>query len=293
MKFGDFEIRAFVEQKFKLDGGSMFGIIPKSMWSKQVPSDENNLIPMVTNLFVLKAHDRVFLFEAGLGDSLSEKEKKVYGTDGKSRLESGLDSMGLTVEDINYVILTHLHTDHCGGAVKKKGRKYMPRFPHATYIIGQREWDDAMHPDERTRAVYSAERLLPLEESGQATFIDCDTELFPGINLVFTGGHTRGHFGIEIQSGRRKVFYYSDIFCTSAHMKVPVVAAADLYPLDTMDVKRRKLPEIVNRDVVMAFDHDIYAPLAKIKSVKGKIVVHPVQTGLDEFQDLQAGRVEQ
>jgi glyoxylase-like metal-dependent hydrolase (beta-lactamase superfamily II) len=284
MKFGDFEIKAFVEQKFKLDGGSMFGIVPKTVWEKLIPADENNLIPMVTNLFVLKAHGKVFLFEAGLGDTLSDKEKKVYGTDGISRLESGLKEMGLTPEDIDYVILTHLHTDHCGGAVKEVSGKFVARFSNARYMIGEQEWEDATKPDERTSAVYARERLRALEDSGQVSFLDCRRELVPGLEVVITGGHTRGHLGLEIESGGTKVLYYADIFCTSAHMKVPYVPASDLYPSDTMEVKRRKLREIVDKDVVMAFDHDIHTPLARIRQVDRKFVVEPVQTGLAEFQ---------
>ncbi len=262
----------------------MFGIIPKTMWERILPVDNNNLIPMVTNLFVLKAHNRIFLFDTGLGDTLTDREKKIYGTDGVSMMNDGLKDMGLTPEDIDFVILTHIHTDHAGGAVKEVDGGFVPRFPRAKYVVGRQEWEDALAPDERTSAVYIPKRLQALEKSGQMTFVSADTELFPGIRVVFTGGHTRGHFGLEIESGGTKVFYYADIFCTSAHMKVPFVPASDLYPVATMDIKRRKLPEIIDRDVVMAFDHDIYTPLARIKQEGRQLVVEPVQTGLEEFQ---------
>ena len=276
MKFGQFEIRTFVEQKFKLDGGSIFGVIPKTIWGKLWPSDEYNLIPMVVNLFVLKAHGKNMIFDIGLGDTLSVREKKVYNTDGVSNLEPGLKKLGLTPDDIDVVILTHLHTDHCGGAVKREGEAYVPRFRNARYIISRNEWEAAIHPDERTSAVYIAERLLPLEEAGLVSFIDEDTELFPGIKAVSTGGHTEDHFALEIESEGHRVFYYADIFPSQHHMRVPFVPATDLVPRETMATKREALKRIVNHDVIMAFDHDITTPLAKFTDLEGKLIAHPI-----------------
>ncbi len=276
MKFGQFEIRTFVEQKFKLDGGSMFGVIPKLIWGKIWPSDENNLIPMVVNMFVLKAHGKNMLFDAGLGDTLSDREKKVYNTDGVSHLEAGLKKLGLTPDDIDVVILTHLHTDHCGGVVKRVDGEYIPRFKNARYIISRDEWEAAIHPDERTSAVYISSRLLPLEQAGLVSFIDEDTELFPGIRAVSTGGHTEDHFALELESEGHQVFYYADIFPSQHHMRVPFVPATDLVPRESMAAKREALKRIVNHDVIMAFDHDIEAPLAKFTEQDGKLIAHPI-----------------
>jgi glyoxylase-like metal-dependent hydrolase (beta-lactamase superfamily II) len=276
MKFGQFEIRTFIEQHFKLDGGSMFGVIPKMMWGKLWPSDEHNLIPMVTNLFVLKAHGKNMIFDIGLGDTLSGREKKVYNTDGVSHLESGLKALGLKPDDINVVMLTHLHTDHAGGAVKRDGDKYVPRFKNAVHIINRSEWEAATHPDERTSAVYIPERLLPLEEAGLIQFIDQDTELFEGIRAVRTGGHTEDHYALEIKSEGKQVFYYADIFPSQHHMRVPFVPATDLVPRETMAVKREALKRIVNKGVIMAFDHDIEAPLAEFTEEDGKLTAHPI-----------------
>lgn len=276
MKLGQFEIRTFVEQRFKLDGGSMFGVIPKTMWEKLWPSDEHNLIPMVTNLFVLKAHGKNMIFDLGLGDSLSPREKKVYGTDGTSSLIPGLKSLGLSPDDFDIVILTHLHTDHCGGAITREGDRYVPRFRKARYIISRSEWETAIHPDERTSAVYIAERLLPLEEAGLIQFIDEDTELFPGIKAVRTSGHTDDHFALEIESEGRQLFYYADIFPSRHHMRVPFVPATDLLPKETMRVKREALARIVDKGVIMAFDHDIEAPLAEFTEQDGKLIAHAI-----------------
>ncbi len=276
MKFGKFEIDTFVEQEFRLDGGSMFGVIPRSMWQKLIPPDENNLIPMRTNLFVLTAHGKKMIFDTGLGDSLSKRERRIYGTDGLSSMESGLASLGLSVASIDYVILTHLHTDHAGGAVRLDGDQFVPRFPNATIIADKTEWEIATNPNERTAAVYIPERYQALKDSGRLELIDGNTELFTGIRAAHTGGHTEGHFGLEMESDRQKVFYYADIFCTAAHMRVPFVPATDLFPLETMEVKRKVLPEIMADNVVVAFDHDMTMPFARVSEVDGKMIVQPV-----------------
>jgi len=234
----------------------MFGVVPKTIWQKLIPADENNLIPMVTNLFVLKAHGKLMLFDCGLGDTLTDREKKVYATTGESRLDSSLAALGMNTDDIDFVILTHLHTDHAGGTVMKKNDDFQ---------------------DERTKAVYIPDRLTVLEKAGQVDFIEGSTELFPGIKTVVTGGHTESHFALEIESAGTSVFYYADIFCTAHHMKTAYVPATDLYPLQTMDIKRRTLPRIVNRDVVMAFDHDVDNPLARIREKDGKYFTEPVE----------------
>jgi len=277
MKFGQFEIHSFVEQHFRLDGGAMFGVIPKVIWQKLIPADENNLIPMVTNLFVLKAHGKNMIFDIGLGDTLSDREKKIYGTDGVSYMHDGLAGLGLSENDIDYVILTHLHTDHAAGGVKLQDGKYVPRFPKARYIAGKQEWETALQPDERTSAVYVPDRLTPLTEAGLVDFVESDTELFGGIKAVFTGGHTPGHFGLEIESEGQSIFYYADIFCSSAHLGVAYVPATDLYPLDTMEIKRRTLPRIVDqKNVVLAFDHDVNIPLGRIVKDGKRLVAKPV-----------------
>ncbi|MDZ4722948.1 MAG: MBL fold metallo-hydrolase [candidate division Zixibacteria bacterium] len=277
MKFGRFEIRSFVEQKFRLDGGLMFGVIPKTLWNRLLPADENNLIPMLNNIFVLNAHGKTMIFDAGLGDTLSNREKKIYGTDGISNLDAGLASFGYKPEDIDYVILTHLHTDHCGGAVKFDANgKYVPRFPKAKYIVSKTEWEAALHSDERTSAVYIPERLYPLKESGQLELIEPDCELFQGIRAIHTGGHSVGHFGIEMESEGRKVFYYADIFPSSHHMRLPFVPATDVFPLTSLNVKRQLLPRIIQEQVIVAYDHEIAFPFGRVFEREGKIVVEPV-----------------
>jgi len=285
MKFGEFELSTFVEQRFKFDGGTMFGVVPKILWEKLVTPNDKNLIPMANNYFVLKAHGKVMLLDSGLGDVLDDRDRKVYGTDGVTAIESGLAELGLTPEDIDYAIQTHLHVDHSSGLVKMENGEMVPRFPNAIILATRQEWEDAMSPNERTASVYKPERLQVLKDSGKLELIDANTELFPGIRAVHTGGHTAGHFGVEMESGNQKVWFYSDVLFSSLHMPVAYVPALDLYPNDTMNVKRQKLPEIVGDKVVLAYVHDVNTPMATIDQDGKRFTIHAVD---EQFQRLYA-----
>lgn len=264
MKFGKFEIKAFVEQHFKLDGGMMFGIIPKVIWHMLIPSDDSNFIPMTTNIFVLSAHGKNMIFDCGLGDTLTDKEKVIYNTYAQSAMDLELEKMGLSNDDIDYVILTHLHTDHAGGVVKFKADHLEPRFKKAKYIVSKEEWRVAMNPNERTAAVYNTERLNVIKRAGLLELIEPDTELFPGIKAVHTGGHSEGHFGLELESEGKRIFYYADIFPTASHMSVAYIPATDVFPLSSMEVKRNLLPRLLEPNTLIALDHDDKITFGKV-----------------------------
>jgi len=276
MKIGDFEIKTFVEQNFKLDGGSMFGVVPKTMWQKFVTPDENNRIDYVTNLFLLKANGKNILFETGFGDTLSDREKKAYAISEENNMTNGLHSIGVTENDIDYVILTHLHTDHMAGGLKFEDSRYLPRFPNATYITSEEEYNVAMNPNERTAAVYIPERILALKDSGKLELIGRNEKLFEGIQTVHCGGHTEGIFALEIESENQKLYYYTDLFMSSYYMKTAYIPATDLYPLDSMAIKRKKLPELINEDIILAYCHDPNHQFVNIHEENNKIVINDV-----------------
>jgi glyoxylase-like metal-dependent hydrolase (beta-lactamase superfamily II) len=187
-----------------------------------------------------------------------------------------LASLGLGPSDIDYVILSHLHTDHAGGAVKMVDGRFVPRFPNAQYIIEKKEWDAAFHANERTSAVYIQDRLRPLQEHGQVQFIEASTELFPGIKAVFTGGHSEGHYAIEMESEGQRVYYYGDLLQSYFYARLPFVPAADIYPIASLEAKRIAIPRIVDQDVIVAFDHAVHQPLGRIKSTEKQYILEPV-----------------
>lgn len=275
-RFGDFVIYHFVEQLFKLDGGSMFGVVPKRIWGGLIAADEDNLVPMKTNLFVVDTGREKILCDTGLGTALTKKEQRIYAAYEPSRIESGLKEIGFTPADINYVILTHLHTDHVGGAVVEENGKLVTRFKNARYVVQREEWQDAMNPDERTSAVYIVDRLAVLGESKQLDLVDGDLELLSGVKLVKTGGHTAGHQGIEFSSGGKTIVYYADIIPSSHHFKVPYVASVDLYPRDTMKVKRALVKRALAGEIAIAFDHDLDIPIGIAREDGVRTIIEPV-----------------
>ncbi|NLI14652.1 MAG: MBL fold metallo-hydrolase [candidate division Zixibacteria bacterium] len=274
MKLGDIEIQAVVENKFKLDGGSMFGVIPKSLWSKLCRPDENNLVDMDINPMIVKTGRDILILDTGFGDTLNERQTKIYGLTQTSRWENILVEESIKPEQVTGVILTHAHADHAMGAFKRgHDGSVQLRFPNAKYYIQKREWQDAMNPNERTAATYIVEKLRLLEDSGKLVLLEGDTELFPGVSVKVIGGHTPGMQAILIDGGGQRVIYPGDLMPMAAHIKIPYVAAVDLDPITTMNQKRWLHEKMLKEDWIIAFDHDRQFKLAKFRQDEnGKIV---------------------
>jgi glyoxylase-like metal-dependent hydrolase (beta-lactamase superfamily II) len=277
MKFGDFEIFSIVENSFKIDGGAMFGVVPKIIWERLVTSDEFNRVKLDLNLLLVKTGRGNILIDAGIGDALSEKQKKIYGIEKSSELERRFSELNLTPEDIDLVILTHLHADHAGGAIKmdEVGKKTC-RFPNARHIVQIKEWNDAMSPDERTSATYFTEKLKFLEESNLLELVDGEDEVAEGIKVIPTGGHTPGHQAVLIEYGENKILCPGDIIPSASHLKIPYVASVDLFPLETMALKRKFLDVCINDGWLLAFDHDVNIKLGKLEKSGMEIRVNKI-----------------
>jgi glyoxylase-like metal-dependent hydrolase (beta-lactamase superfamily II) len=275
-RLGDWEVAGFVESFFGLDGGSMFGVVPKIMWQKLLPPDDENRVPMQTNLFVVKTGEYNILLDTGLGDALSDFDRKVYAPKGKSRMDEALNAIGVPPEKITHVVFTHLHTDHSNGAFVGDPENPQLRFPNATHYVQKQEWTDAMTPNERTDAVYLRNRLQVLADNGKLVQLDGDAEIVPGVEVRRTGGHTGGHQGVEVVSNGERFVYYADIIPTRFHLKGPYVAAVDLFPLETMKFKRAFLERCCETRTVVGFDHDVEVMFGRIVRKKKWMDVVPI-----------------
>ncbi len=278
MKLGKFQIDVIVENTSYVDGGMMFGVVPKKLWAKNVQVNEQNLVPMDLNIFVIRTGEHTLIVDTGLGEMLTERQQKMYGTAPESRLESGLTGLGIAPEDIDYVIHTHLHLDHVGGAVKDDGRgNPVPRFPKAQYIVQKLEFEAANNPDDRSVAAYDKTKFMPLYDAGLLKIIEGNVDLIPGVKLVLTGGHTMGHQGVIIESEGERLFLFADIVPFQAHIRPAYVASADLFPLDTIKIKKELLPDIAKHGWYLGFDHEIDIKVCRIVDTGMKLAAEKVE----------------
>lgn len=277
LKLGDKEVYSIVDNSFKIDGGAMFGVVPKVIWERLMSPDENNMIRLDLNLLLVKSDGKNILLDSGIGDTLNEKQKKIYGVKKNSNLEKALSEIGLKPENIDLVILTHLHLDHAGGVVKFNSKKEkIPRFPKAKYVIQREEWKYALQPDERTKATYIVDNFMGLDECGAVDLVNGDKEIVPGIKVKLTGGHTKGQQVIFIEGGGKTIVYPGDIIPTISHLKIPYVAGVDIYPLDVMEVKKKLIKETLENNWMIAFDHEIDTKVCYLERVNDKIEVKKV-----------------
>jgi glyoxylase-like metal-dependent hydrolase (beta-lactamase superfamily II) len=276
MKLGDFELISLSDGEFRLDGGAMFGVVPKPLWERRAPCDEKNRIFLGMRPLFVKTPTARVLIDAGCGDKMTEKDAVIYGFDRAKNLDHALAAAGLTAADIDIVIASHLHFDHAGGFTARVDGKVVPRFPNARYKIRRDEYVDATHPHERNRASYFAENYVPLVEAGVVDFNDGDEEILPGISVCRTGGHTMHHQLIKIQSGGRTAVFPADLMPTSAHVDEPWIMAYDLYPMDTLAYKRTFVREAIAGEYVIFFEHDPRMAAGIIREQQGKKHVEPV-----------------
>ncbi len=276
MDFGKFNFTIISDGNFWLDGGAMFGVVPKVLWNKLNPADDQNRIRLALNCLVIDTRGKKVLIDTGVGEKLSEKFKGIYRIERELCLLDSLRKNGIEPEDIDFVINTHLHFDHCGGNTRIIENKLTTTFPRAKYIIQKREWYDATHPNERTKASYLVENFIPIEENGQLVLIDGDAEILPGIRVILTNGHTKGHQSVSIQSENRTAIYLGDLVPTTSHLKIPYIMGYDLFPLDIIKKKKEILGRALKERWLLIFEHDPKYPFGYLEERDGKPVFKPL-----------------
>lgn len=243
---------------FKLDGGAMFGVVPKSMWQKLNPPDENNMCNWAMRCLLIEDEGRLILIDNGMGNKQSEKFFDYYYLNGDDTLDKSLEKYGFTKDDITDVFLTHLHFDHCGGSIEKVNDNLVPAFKNATYWSNENHWNWATQPNDREKASFLTENILPIKESGKLKFIEPKEgiQFTKNINLRFVKGHTEAMMLPEIKYKDKTIVYMADLLPSVAHIPVPYVMAYDTRPLETLIEKKNFLQEALEKDFILFFEHD-------------------------------------
>lgn len=273
---GDLELVSLSDGFFALDGGAMFGVVPRPLWETRLPPDDRNRIPLGMRPLLVRG-ERNILIDAGCGDKMDAKSADIYGLERAYHLDHALADAGLAAEDIHLVIASHLHFDHVGGfTARRTDGTIVPRFPNATYVAHRQEWEDATHPHERNRASYLQENFVPLMDAGVVTLVDDQAELAPGVRYRRSGGHTAHHQVVTIESGGRTAVFAADMYPTTAHLPAPWVMGYDLYPMDTLAFKKAFLREAIEREYVVFFEHDPVVAAGIVREKGGRPYVDPL-----------------
>jgi glyoxylase-like metal-dependent hydrolase (beta-lactamase superfamily II) len=273
MKIGPYEIHLLETGRFWLDGGAMFGVVPKTIWSKAKPSDEKNRIEMSMKILLILYEDRKILVDAGAGHKFAPKYHEIYGLDyTRHTLRNSLELLNIHPQQVTDVILTHCHFDHVGGATEFCGESLRLTFPEAIHYVQKSHWEWALQPSERDRASFLKENLEPLSRARLKT-LPGECELFPGLHLLVSNGHTVGMEMIKVQAKGITLFYCSDLLPTAAHLPLPYIMGYDLYPLTTLEEKRRYLEQACEEDWIIVLEHDAETDAIRIEHGKKGMVI--------------------
>ncbi len=267
INLGNIELVLLNLGDYLVDGGAVYGVIPKPLWEKVTPPDERNRIRMSANVLLIKTPKYNILVDSGFGDKLSEKKQKIFGITEKPDLTGLLRAAGTPPEDIDTVVLTHLHFDHVGGLTyyDDKGELQLT-FPRAVHIVQAREWEEANHPNELSAAAYPVENIEPLEEKAQLKVIDGSYRITRGVSTVVTGGHTTSHQIIRMLSQRQVAVYLGDLVPTRNFVNLPYITGYDYFPLTTLNEKRNLFRRAATRGYLALLAHDPEFPVGKINA---------------------------
>ncbi|MGE5325646.1 MAG: MBL fold metallo-hydrolase [Deltaproteobacteria bacterium] len=275
MKLGAFELDILSDGTFGLDGGQMFGVVPKVLWEKQAPADARNRIRLGLNCVLVRTGKHNVVIETGIGDKFDAKFADIYNVQRSKSLPEELRARGIALEDVDIAINSHLHFDHCGWNTRREGDKVVPTFPRAKYFIQRGEWEHAMAPTERDRASYMREFFEPTEK--QTEFVSGDAEIVPGFRVEVMPGHNRDLQCVHVESQGARACFISDLVPTRAHLPYPWIMSFDLYPLETLANRHKLLPRLVEQRVLTIFPHDADLPCARLAEQSGKITAAAVE----------------
>lgn len=243
---------------FKLDGGAMFGVVPKSIWNKLNPADENNLCTWAMRCMLVEDGNRLILIDNGIGNKQDEKFFSHYYLHGNDSLDKSLAALGFHRDDITDMFLTHLHFDHCGGSIKREGDKLVPAFKNATFWSNADHWKWATQPNDREKASFLKDNILPIQESGQLQFINHEegVPFTAQMAIRFANGHTDAMMLPQISYKGKTIIYMADLLPSTAHIPLPYVMAYDMFPLTTLQEKKSFLQEATDKEYILYFEHD-------------------------------------
>ena len=255
---------------FKLDGGAMHGVVPKSMWNKANPADENNLCTWAMRCLLMEENNKLILIDTGMGNKQDEKFFSHFHPHGDDSLEKSLNALNFSTDDITDVFLTHLHFDHCGGAIKRDGEKLIPAFKNATYWSNETHWSSAIQPNAREKASFLKENILPIQESGQLKLIEHKEGISftDNMEIRFMNGHTDSMMLPLINYNGQKILYCADLIPSAAHISLPWVMGYDMRPLDTLSEKQKVFQEAIDNNWLLFFEHDRVNELGSLQQTE-------------------------
>lgn len=276
LALGSLQLTLLHDGPFKLDGGAMFGVVPRALWEKRTPPDDRNRIQLAMRPLMVDADWGRMIIDCGAGDKMSAKEADIYGFDRAHALDHALAGIGLGADDIDVALATHLHFDHFGGGTMREGSAVKPRFRNARYVIRGAEYQDATHAHERNRASYLRDDFVPLQQAGVVDFYEGDREIRPGVRVVRTGGHTGQHQIVYVESGGRTAVFVADLIPTIAHLQDPWIMGYDLFPMETLAFKKRFIREAIDREYLIVFEHDPHVAAGYIREKDGRRSIEQV-----------------